>query len=167
MNSRKTVMGGSRERGFTLIELLVTIAVLTTIISLGVPMYGEFTRSSALTTRSAELISTLNFARSQAVASRRTISIEPIGGDWSNGWEVLDNTLAEPQLRISDFRADIPVQVADETNMVASMSFDREGRVDNATAFVVCVDRNPDSRGRQITVERFGRVRVEGFDCEQ
>lgn len=158
-------MSGRRQRGFTLIELLITIAVLTIIISMGVPMYGEFTRSSTLSSRTSDLISSLNFARSQAVASRRDVRIEALDGNWAAGWQIVDDSLAEPVLRITDLRADQQVYIADEANAVESLTYDREGRVDVATTFTVCFGRESGQRGRTIVIERFGRVQVEGFDC--
>jgi type IV fimbrial biogenesis protein FimT len=165
MNSHETRMSGGRQRGFTLIELLVTIAVLAIAISLGVPMYGEFTRSSTLSSRTSELISALNFARSQAVASRRDIRLEAIDDTWSAGWQVVDETLVNPMLRIADFRSDTVMSVTDEVNDVVALTYDREGRVDTATEFIICVERDSGEAGRKVIVERFGRVKVETFEC--
>lgn len=53
--------------GFTLIELMMTIAIGAIVLTLAVPSFNTVIRNDRLTTRTNELVASLNFARSEAV----------------------------------------------------------------------------------------------------
>ncbi|PKM34904.1 MAG: general secretion pathway protein GspH, partial [Gammaproteobacteria bacterium HGW-Gammaproteobacteria-10] len=55
-----------KHTGFTLIELMMTIAIGAIILTLGIPSFMETIRSNRLTTRTNELLTSLNLARSEA-----------------------------------------------------------------------------------------------------
>lgn len=156
----------SHARGFSLVELMVTIAVLTILISVGVPMYGQFTQGSAVSTGTSELVGSLNLARSEAVARRASVRIEQLGatdGDWSDGWQIVldaDDSL----IRVVQ-GVDKGVVGITETSDATALVFDREGRVSANAVFNVCVESSTTADGRIVTLSRFGRVELEVEPC--
>jgi len=84
----------SYRKGFTLIELLVTIVIVAIVATIGIPSFIQTIRSSRLTTNINELVTSLNFARSEAVKRNQAITIRKSGAEWESGWTIfvdLDN----------------------------------------------------------------------------
>ena len=79
-------------RGFTLPELLVVVAVAGILIAAGLPSMADFVHVQRVKTASFELYSSLVFARSEAITRNSTVKIEPISGQWTNGWTIKDAT---------------------------------------------------------------------------
>ena len=86
----------SRTRGFTLIELLVTLAVVTTLLTLGVPALQATVSTNRLATGVNGLVGTLALARSEAVKRNGDVVVCQSNdgltcsrkGDWRDGWRV-------------------------------------------------------------------------------
>jgi len=89
------------ESGFTLIELLVTLAVLSVLVSLGVPQLRESIRAGQRDAAVHALASDLSFARSEAIkrSSRLSVCVRDDAADgpgcsadaapeWKRGWLV-------------------------------------------------------------------------------
>lgn len=92
-------------RGFTLIELLVTLSIVAIMASIAVPSFQSFIGQTRLTTQANDLVTALNFGRSEAVkrgvrvtvcktASPAAASPEcTTSGGWQQGWVVfVDNS---------------------------------------------------------------------------
>jgi type IV fimbrial biogenesis protein FimT len=79
-----------RPRGFTLVELAVTIAVLAILSTLAAPSFRAFIGTMRAKSAAFDLINDLSIARSEAIKGNQMTSITPVGGNWSNGWQVLD-----------------------------------------------------------------------------
>jgi type IV fimbrial biogenesis protein FimT len=62
-------------RGFTLPELLVTIAVASILLGIAVPSFSGLIVDNRLTTQANDLVSAINFARSEAIKRNRTVSL--------------------------------------------------------------------------------------------
>jgi type IV fimbrial biogenesis protein FimT len=77
--------------GFTLIELLVTLVIIALIATIGFPNFTQTIRNSRLTTNANQLLSSLNYARSEAIKRATNVYVRRIGGasqNWDGGWNV-------------------------------------------------------------------------------
>ncbi|MHB8475654.1 MAG: GspH/FimT family pseudopilin [Steroidobacteraceae bacterium] len=93
------------EHGFTMIELLMTIVVAGILLGIAVPAFQSFVLNDRDIGQANSLVSSLNYARSEAVkvASPTGITVCPSGGGttcapaapWSNGWIVVDTNNAD------------------------------------------------------------------------
>jgi type IV fimbrial biogenesis protein FimT len=62
-------------RGFTLIELLVTLSIAAILLGVAVPNFVTFIQNNRLATQANDLVTMLNYARSEAVKRNQTISV--------------------------------------------------------------------------------------------
>ncbi|MDZ7790740.1 MAG: GspH/FimT family pseudopilin [Xanthomonadales bacterium] len=88
----------NRIQGFTVIELMITMAVLVILLAVAVPSFRAVIQSNRVTASTNQLLTALNFARSEAVKRGQVVSLcmadtssppkcQTGGGDdWANGW---------------------------------------------------------------------------------
>jgi type IV fimbrial biogenesis protein FimT len=62
-------------RGFTLLELLAAIAVVAILVGVGVPSFRMMIQNNRVTTQTNELVTALNFARTEAVKRGRNVQV--------------------------------------------------------------------------------------------
>lgn len=80
--------------GFTIIELLIVLIVIATLILFAVPAYQSLIRQNRATTQINQLITAVNFARSEAIHRHVVVTLCPsanhqkCGGQWRDGWIV-------------------------------------------------------------------------------
>lgn len=78
----------TRVAGFTLIELVVTLTVAAILVAIGLPAFSSFIVSQRIKTASFDVVSSLTFARSEALKSNAAVTVAPVGGNWAAGWQV-------------------------------------------------------------------------------
>ncbi len=88
-----------KQEGFSLIELMVGVAVLGIVLSTGVPSMIDFSHKGRQTTTINDFVSSLHYARSEAVKRQSNIGVCPsVSGvscalsPWSEGWIIFVNT---------------------------------------------------------------------------
>lgn len=83
--------------GFTLVEVMIAISVMAILIFGGVPSFIQFIRDTAVSSQSNNLVSAINYARSEAIRRGDEIHLTAITDDkqktaWINGWVIwIDN----------------------------------------------------------------------------
>jgi type IV fimbrial biogenesis protein FimT len=86
--------------GMTLIELLVAMSVLTILLAVGVPSFGQFMANTQLSGYANTMFSHLALARSEAIKRNSRVAICKSSdgstcastGDWNQGWIVFADT---------------------------------------------------------------------------
>ncbi len=86
--------------GFTLIEMVITIVVAIVLLGIAIPSFRFMMANNRATTQANALYSALNYARSEAIGRKTTVTVCSkatansttttcgANGDWSNGWHV-------------------------------------------------------------------------------
>ena len=92
------VTTSARHAGFTLIELMIVMVLVAIFLTVGVPSFQNLIRENRLATQANELVSTLHFARSEAIKRRLPVTVCRTatgtacvtGGtpSWETGWLV-------------------------------------------------------------------------------
>ncbi|MEE2002608.1 GspH/FimT family pseudopilin [Alkalimonas sp. MEB108] len=113
-----------KETGFTLIELMVTVAVMAIVLTVAVPAFTNVINSNRLTSQANELLSTLSFARSEAIRRNADVIFchsqdgsscsAPAGGNWQ-GWIVFAN--ADPSTILATGRLHNQLRVLSSSNL--------------------------------------------------
>ncbi|WP_256077707.1 GspH/FimT family protein [Massilia sp. YIM B04103] len=77
-----------RRPGFSLLELLLVLAVATLLLGIAAPSFRSVIEGQRLRVATADLLSAIHLARSQAIARGRTVLLAASGADWTQGWQV-------------------------------------------------------------------------------
>lgn len=64
-----------RQRGITLIELLVTLSIAAILLTVAVPNFITFVQNNRLATQANDLVTMLNYARSESVKRNQRITV--------------------------------------------------------------------------------------------
>lgn len=142
------------QRGFTLIELLVVLALIAIMAMIGVPGFQTMIQNSRLASTTNNLLSTLQYARSEAVTQRAAITVSPLNGaDWASGTLIMKNTVK--------LRETPPAgKAVTVTGSAASITYQPNGSTTAATFTIE--DSRPSTR--QIKINAIGQA-CAGSSC--
>lgn len=144
-----------RAHGFTLPEAMIAALVLSVLAMLALPMLGDMLLTHRIRSASFELLSTLNYARSEAIKRNDTVTVTATGPSWESGWRVTEPggsvVKLQPQLT-SGLRITGPGTVV----------YERDGRLPQTGAsatFSVQVEPPREGiEGRCVRIDLTGRV---------
>jgi len=169
--------------GFTLIELLVTLAVAAILIAAATPSLGAFFRTNRVAGATNDVVLSLQLARAEAARRGRPVSICrstdgatcAAAGDWQAGWIVFQDANATgapaPAGAGSDLirvfqPLDAAVTIALTGAGFARFLADGSSSIGAEATFDVQVDGCTDRQRRRVLVNRLGRVRTLGVECD-
>lgn len=161
------------QRGFTLIELLVTITVLAILLGIGVPGMREFVLNNRQISAVNEMVASLQYARTEAIARNGTVSVCPSadgascsGSAWDTGWIVFDDEDGDGAVDGGDDEILRAAEAIRNLDFVSSggiangVTYRRNGRALATGDFKICDDRGA-AKGKQIVMDLAGRPRVQ------
>jgi type IV fimbrial biogenesis protein FimT len=146
--------------GFNIIELMIAVALAGVLAATALPSYTAMVKNNCMTTKANSLISSLQYARSEAVLRKTdiTIATSKSSGDadyatneWGPGWTVSD---AGTTLRVVELSC--ATTTFDETTGKATFTYDSSGYTNSSGIFDICDDRTGET-GKQITINDLGR----------
>jgi type IV fimbrial biogenesis protein FimT len=89
MNGRhRQPISTRRVAGFTLIEAMVVVALVSILVGIAAPGFRSFIGTMNSKSAAFDLIGDLTAARSEAVKRNQNATVVPVGGSWTNGWQV-------------------------------------------------------------------------------
>ncbi|MGH8353070.1 MAG: GspH/FimT family pseudopilin [Pseudomonas sp.] len=111
--------------GFTLIELLTAIVIVAILLALAVPSFKSYQANQEVRSVAADLLSALNFARSEAVKRAANITVSPVATNWADGWAVKTGAALE-------LRKYAAVSGVTITSSAGSPTYSKDGRLSGA-----------------------------------
>lgn len=157
-----------RRNGFSLVELMITVALAAIVLAAGLPSFRSLIQNNRITTQANTLVTSLNFARNEAIRSAGNVTVCPRNangtacqnsGDWAEGWLVID---ANGQvLRVTD-------ALTGQTNFntaPASVVYLPRGQAQSAVNFDIRIDGCSGDQRRLIGINSVGRVSVTRASC--
>ncbi len=162
------------ESAFTLIELMITIAVVAVVLTLGVPSFGRLIEQNQLATNVNALVSSMTFARSEAVKRNKPVklcdssdAVNCGSGNYEQGWIVFvdennDGNLDSPAEELIFVQSAFPANFSIDPNLSTGandISYLAKGRANRNGNFIICKD-NDVTKARVIILDMNGRTRL-------
>lgn len=174
--------------GITIVELVVSLAVVSILVTTGVPAFSNFIQSNRLSESTFDLFGTINLARSEAVKRRTRVVLcrttnpaatsPSCGGTantWTKGWLVFaagdanntyesatDTLLGTGRVESTD------VTVITNSTSNNNLEYNSDGTTNEGggtARFAVC-DKRLGAYGRQINVPPHGRPKFVKGDVD-
>lgn len=170
----QTAIKIASSKGFSLLELMITLSITAILMSVGVPAYQSVMTQSRLTAQANELVTSLHYARSEAVKRGVRVTICPSNGGanctinaWENGWLVFSDSDGSGSINGADevlrvFPALPGSTLGDGGSFSNGLSYRSNGRGEKIGGalvigtFTLCSN----NQGRTITLNITGRPRV-------
>lgn len=162
------------ESAFTLIELMITIAVAAVVLTIGVPGFGKIIERNQLATNVNSLVSSITFARSEAVKRNKPVKIcdssDAVNcgsGNYENGWIVFvdennDGDLDAPAEELIYVQSALSTNLTIDSNLSTGandISYMSKGRANRSGNFIICKN-NDITKARVIILDMNGRTRL-------
>ncbi len=148
-------------RGYTLVELMVTVAVMAVVLAVATPSFTSVVNGNRLATQTEELVSSIQFARSEALRMSQPVTLCQTADGSTCGaapagqmqWIVLANGTV-----VRSFAIKPPVVLSGTTNTVRFLA---NGMADADASFTMCIVTTlPAENQRVVSLPVGGRAAV-------
>lgn len=152
----------ARQHGFTLVELMVTITIVAILAMMAAPAFTSTIAAQRIRGLAVDLHQGLLKARSEAIKRNTSVTVNPINGDWSQGWAIADPT--NPSGPPLDQRsANSAVSVA---TSLTQITYTGSGRISGTTTPTFVLSAASTSESRCVSIDPSGRpYGVKGATC--
>ncbi len=159
--------------GFTLVELMVVLVLVTMVATVAVPAWSEFVRHNEAAAETNELITSLNYARSEAVRRNTEVSLcRSIDGascaaatDWTSGWiAFVGDDPDAPGTVLREWAG--RDNGSDLSGPANGLTYNPDGSLDTDAEFDTQPRGCTGKERREIALSRAGRARAEKAQCE-
>jgi type IV fimbrial biogenesis protein FimT len=164
------------QRGVTIIESMIVIGIAAVLLAFAVPGFREFVVRSRLDSAAQEMLTTLQFARSEAARRGAQVTLRldatPGSKNWGGGWTMFIDADRDGTLDVGEevvrqgMALQPPLTLYGSGNFDTLIAFTREGRLNNAGGGILVLCQGPElteggrSRSRAVLVNGAGRVRM-------
>lgn len=155
-----------RQSGFTLVELVIVVTLTAILLIMALPAFGDLIISNRITTQANTIMTTLNYARNEAINRGTDIRIEPLvaGTIWSAGWRVRTTGATVTTLRHFDGLEESSLQ-----NTLMNITYNPQGHIDGGNTATLTLEADNCKTGRsyirRIEVALSGHARVDRGNC--
>jgi type IV fimbrial biogenesis protein FimT len=166
-----------KENGFTMVELLVTIAVAGILAAVAVPGFFSVVNTTKLATQSNELLTAMQFARSEAIRSNAKVTFcgaaspdADADDDCSSGeqpfWVVIGKAAGGGQEQLRIFAVKAPTKISTDLEKITfsadGLARDPDTRELVTGEITVCLEtRHPPRNKRVLNIASGSRVAIE------
>lgn len=172
---RGAVPARPAQRGVTLMETMIVLALVAVLLALGLPGFRDFVSRSRLDSAAQDLMTSLQYARSEATrrGGQVTLRLDGTAGskDWGSGWTMFVDTDRDGVLDVNEeelrrgMALTAPLTLIGSSAFGTVIAFDRDGRLTSAGGHLVLCDggsltEGNRSRSRAVLVNGAGRVRM-------
>ena len=155
-----------RTRGFTLIEMMVVVALVAILGTIAVPSFRDLLLNQRLASNTSDFVAALSLARTEAMKRSQKVALDPIGKDWSDGWEVAVTTSGQREvLRTFDgLRSGVAVDSGATTGgLKSALAYDANGFLSGKSAGCLTLKAETGRRS-SIVLATSGRPKVCNLD---
>ncbi|MGB3596853.1 MAG: GspH/FimT family pseudopilin, partial [Pseudomonas neustonica] len=160
--------------GFTLVEMLTALAVITLILSIGLPSFSKLVDNHRLDVGKEQLARSIQQTREEALRRNQAVTMAPLNGDWNEGWRIfIDHNRnaafdAEDELLAEDFAARVS-HIHGSGALAKYLRYNAMGESEllhggflAGTLYLCPAQQGGD--GRRLIINRVGRLRMDASE---
>lgn len=148
-----------RTKGFTLYEFIIVLAILGILAGIAAPSFSVFIANQKVRNATQDLQVAFLRARSEALNRNTVVSVLPVNGAWSSGWQISNPSASGAYIDQHEALQSVVVSSA-----VNSVSYSNLGRLTSSASFEITSPVD-DTVERCLMLDLSGRPKVKLCAC--